>query len=325
MANTAKARVVLSTVCASLALLLVVAPGTAAEHTVEARSNNTFFPSNLTIEAGDTVTFVNAGGFHNVTADDGSFRCANGCDGSGGNGAPDAAAWSFSLTFNDPGTIAYHCQPHQSLGMTGTINVQAVANDEPGNLRFATASASRLEGAGSFTVSVDRVSGEDGAVSVSYATSDGSAQAGSDYASTSGVLNWADGDDATKTFQVPIIDDAQDENDETINVALSNPTGSAGLAMPSTATLTIRDDDDNTPSPGALGFVSSEFSAGEADGTQTVTVQRTGRHRRRSQRRLRYLRRLRPRRFGLHHEQWVPPMGRRRERHQRVRRRFARR
>ncbi len=275
MANTGKTRLILSAFCAVLALCLMAAPGAAAEHTIEARSNNTFFPANLTIEVGDTVTFVNVGGFHNVAANDGSFRCANGCDGNGGSGAP-GTGWSFNLTFNDPGTIGYHCQPHQALGMTGTITVQTAANDEPGNLRFATASASRLESAGSFSVSVDRVGGDDGAVSVSYSTSNGSALAGSDYTSTSGVLNWASGDDGTRSFQVPILDDAQTENDETINVALSNPTGGAGLATPSNSTLTIGDDDDSAPAPGELGFVSSQFNAGEAQGTHTVTVQRTG-------------------------------------------------
>ncbi len=48
----------------------------------------TFSPNNLTITAGDTVTFHNLGGaMHNVHADDDSFRCAAGCDDASGNGA----------------------------------------------------------------------------------------------------------------------------------------------------------------------------------------------------------------------------------------------
>lgn len=256
-------------------LLLGALPGAAAEHTVEARSNNTFFPSNLTIQVGDTVNFVNTGGFHNVNANDGSFRCANGCDGSGGNGNPDSG-WNFSLTFNEPGTIGYHCQPHQSLGMTGTIKVEAATVETPGDLRFSTSSQSRFETAGSFTVLVQRTGGDDGAVSVDYATSNGSAVAGSDYTAATGTLNWADGDDDTKSFEVPILDDSLDEPNETVNVALSNPTGGAGLASPSNATLTIRDDDDNTPQNGQLGFVSPLFSAEETAGSLTVHVERSG-------------------------------------------------
>lgn len=255
--------------------LFFTLPSLAAEHTVEARSNNTFFPSTLVIEPGDTVTWVNTGGFHNVRANDSSFRCANGCDDTGGNGDP-GSGWSFSRTFNDPGTIGYHCQPHQSAGMTGTITVQAATNDAPGDLRFATASQSRFETAGSFTVSVERFGGDDGAVSVAYSTSNGSATAGVDYTATNGVLNWADGDDDTKTFQVPILDDSIDESNETINVALSNPTGGAGIATPSNLTLTIRDDDDSAPQNGQLGFVSSVFAATESQGTQTIGVERSG-------------------------------------------------
>jgi plastocyanin len=88
-----------------------------------------FNPSNLTINAGDTVTFTNAGGFHNVAANDGSFRCANGCanDGHGGTGDPSDDLWSSTITFNQAGTINYHCDVHVSMGMTGSITVQGTA------------------------------------------------------------------------------------------------------------------------------------------------------------------------------------------------------
>src|SRR5262245_26925641 len=48
-----------------------------------------FWPSTLTINVGDRVYFYQYAdtfftGPHNVVADDGSFRCARGCDGEGG-------------------------------------------------------------------------------------------------------------------------------------------------------------------------------------------------------------------------------------------------
>ena len=87
-----------------------------------------FSPQQLAINAGDSVTFTNLGGAaHNIHADDNSFRCANGCDDTGGNGNPSSSAWSFTRTFNTPGTIAYHCDVHASMGMTGHIVVNAVA------------------------------------------------------------------------------------------------------------------------------------------------------------------------------------------------------
>jgi len=92
--------------------------------------NDTFSPSTVTINTGDTVTFKLISGSHNVVSDTtGLFRCANGCDGSGGNG--DAANnWSsVTLPFNTAGTFGYYCEPHGApgTGMHGTIRVNAPA------------------------------------------------------------------------------------------------------------------------------------------------------------------------------------------------------
>ena len=107
----------------------------AAPHTVTV-SNFKFSPASLTINAGDTVTFTNAGGLHNVHADDNSFRCARGCDndGNGGAGAPSNTNWSFTRTFNTAGTIRYFCEVHGSAGgsgMAGSIIVNAVTPPPP--------------------------------------------------------------------------------------------------------------------------------------------------------------------------------------------------
>ena len=89
-----------------------------------------FLPQTVTINAGDTVTFVNKGGFHNAVADDGSFRCARGCDGDGkgGNGNASSSNWVSSVTFTQAGTVGYFCETHgdATSGMRGTIIVQAV-------------------------------------------------------------------------------------------------------------------------------------------------------------------------------------------------------
>jgi len=92
-----------------------------------------FFPNPLTIIAGDSVMFhhVTAGdidsfpaaGPHNVVADDGSFRCAVGCDGEGGSGAPSDSAWYFTRMFNTPGVVSYH---DEVSGANGVITVQPV-------------------------------------------------------------------------------------------------------------------------------------------------------------------------------------------------------
>ncbi len=98
--------------------------GPAQTAIVNLLDNNTFSPSTVTIVAGGTVTFVNLGGDHNVTANDGSFRCANGCDGSGGDGDPATNAWSVTIMFPNAGSVPYNCEVHVSIGMTGTVIVQ---------------------------------------------------------------------------------------------------------------------------------------------------------------------------------------------------------
>ena len=96
-----------------------------------------FSPSSVTINVGDSVTFVNMGGTHNVHADDGSFRCAKGCDGdgSGGNGNISGADWTSTVTFTKAGIVGYHCDMHVSYGMVGNITVNAVATPPPFTIR----------------------------------------------------------------------------------------------------------------------------------------------------------------------------------------------
>ena len=93
-------------------------------------SRQTFVPQTVTVHVGDTVKFINKGGFHNVVADDGAFRCARGCDGdgNGGNGGASSANWVVSLTFAQVGTVGYFCETHgmPNGGMFGTIIVQAL-------------------------------------------------------------------------------------------------------------------------------------------------------------------------------------------------------
>ena len=112
----------------SLALLAFASSAQAAAVIVNVGGANLVFsPQTVTIDPGDTVTFVNKGGYHNAVADNGSFRCAQGCDGAGGSGNASRANWVASVTFTQPGTVGYFCEIHgaPNLGMFGTIIVQA--------------------------------------------------------------------------------------------------------------------------------------------------------------------------------------------------------
>ena len=111
-----------------------------------------------------------------------------------------------------------------------------------GNLAFSSSAYSAQEGSGTAAITVNRTGGTNGAVQVSYATvAGGTAIVGTDYNSASGTLNWTNGETASKTFNVTLLDDNTAEANETVNLALSNPTG-AYLGSNSTAVLTILED-----------------------------------------------------------------------------------
>ena len=79
-----------------------------------------------------------------------------------------------------------------------------------------------------------------GTVTVDYATTDGTATAGSDYTATSGTLTFAAGE-TEKTVSVPVLDDAHDEGSETLTLTLSNASGAH--IEDGTATGTINNSD----------------------------------------------------------------------------------
>ncbi|MBK8284248.1 MAG: hypothetical protein IPK97_04880 [Ahniella sp.] len=142
---------------------------------------------------------------------------------------------------------------------------------DPGELRFSLADYSVDESGGMATITVQRVNGADGPVSVDYNSANGTASAGADYTTTNGTLSWIDQDTADKTFMVPVSNDLLDEDDETVQLTLSNPTNNAALIAPSVATLTITDND--TPPTIAVADISgAEGNAGNTPFQFTVTL-----------------------------------------------------
>ena len=131
-----------------------------------------------------------------------------------------------------------------------TATVTVVDDDgataSSGAVGFTSASFSVAETAPHATVTVSRSGGSQGAVSVDFDTSNGTATAGQDYTAVGGTLNWADGDAADKSFSVPILDDTANEGSETISISFSQPTGVA-VGSPAAATVTIFDNESTPP------------------------------------------------------------------------------
>jgi plastocyanin len=98
---------------AGLAALFVAATSPAQAATIEAKIDNfTFNPQQITVKAGDTVTWINHDDIpHTVTSKTMAFRSK----------AMDTDD-KFSFTFATPGTFPYFCALHPH--MTGTIVVE---------------------------------------------------------------------------------------------------------------------------------------------------------------------------------------------------------
>src|ERR1051325_10570306 len=80
---------------------------------------NRFTPTNLVIQVGDTVTWTNVSGSHDVVCEVNSPGDPI-CGSSGGLMSPHT---TFSFTYPQVGSFPYHCTPHQSAGMTGLVQV----------------------------------------------------------------------------------------------------------------------------------------------------------------------------------------------------------
>ena len=116
-----------------------------------------------------------------------------------------------------------------------------------GPVGIAVADAHVEEDAGAvlaFAVTLSRAASR--VLTVDYATSDGSAQAGVDYTAASGTLTFQAGE-SSRTIEVGVLDDAHDEGEETLTLTLSSASG--GLLTDGEATGTIENRD---PLPRAL-------------------------------------------------------------------------
>jgi hypothetical protein len=120
----------------------------------------------------------------------------------------------------------------------GTIN----DDDSINVFQFSSAATSVAEGASSATVTVTRTGDTSGVGSVKFETTDGTAKQKTDYAFGYGTILFAPGE-TSKDVKILISNDVNVEGPETLQVALSNPSGSSSVGSPSTITITIADDD----------------------------------------------------------------------------------
>ena len=171
------------------------------------------------------------------------------------------------------------------LGLVTNATLTILDDDSVFGFTFPTYSVSEGVVGGNAVISVSRLGGLLGNMTVNYSTTTNNATipanivlatAGVDYLATNnGTLLFTNGQ-STITFLVPIINDTLVEGNESVWMTLSNPTAEAPSSTASlgrsAAELRIVDDDF---SPGTLNFVLSSYSVDEAATNVTLTVVRT--------------------------------------------------
>ena len=152
--------------------------------------------------------------------------------------------------------------------------IENVNPPQRGTMSFVSPTYSVAENTpGYVTLQVTRSGGTDGLSSVNYVTLQGSAVDPTDYTYTSGILSWAHGESGIKTFDIPIIDNAQwVAVDKGFTASLLSPVGGIAGTI-SHSIITIIDDD--IPVPGSLSFTNESLYVNEDDGTITIYVIRS--------------------------------------------------
>lgn len=187
------------------------------------------------IAAGKTLTLKTNGGpfglvlLSNVTAEGPDATViidTSSSDGAGG----DVYLGFFNDSGGDYPSLIINCSGGN--GEDGKIYYNS-------SLQFSSAAYTVNDG-DTAAITVSRTISDVGKVRVQYSTSDGTAQAGTDYTPVSGVLEFANGE-SQKTFYVSTNDISG--TSRTVNLILSNPDAWATLGDQTTAVLTIEDND----------------------------------------------------------------------------------
>jgi hypothetical protein len=151
------------------------------------------------------------------------------------------------------------------------ITATSTASTEAGVIQFDPAAYTFGEDGGIVALTVKRVGGSVGLVTVDYSTLSGTATGGDDYTPATGTLTFFDGVvDDSKEITIQLLEDTLSEVSESFTVGLSNLQGGAALSS-TNATVEITDND-----LVIVQFSSETFRATENDvnGFVTVTVER---------------------------------------------------
>lgn len=152
-----------------------------------------------------------------------------------GSGATDSPL-AIGATFNDT-AAGVTIQPLAKGGVAPNEYLDVQVTFAP-RIQWSAANYSVDQKLGSVTLTVTRSNNATGAVSVNYATADGTAVAGTHYTTQSGVVSWIAGDSAPKTVTIPISTGAVFTGLKNFTVTLSGVTG-GGVILNAAAVVDI--------------------------------------------------------------------------------------
>ena len=156
-------------------------------------------------------------------------------------------------------------EPDQCILGDNSDAVLTIVDDDEVFVAFSNPEFELDENAGKIDIPVTLSTESVHTLTVTYATGDDTAVAGSDYRSASGTLTFAPGETG-KIVSVTVLDDPVDELTETLTLTLSDPEG-CNLGAQSTATLSVIDDD-----VVQAAFSTDGFSGTEADNSIEASV-----------------------------------------------------
>jgi hypothetical protein len=227
----------------------------------------------MTVSYGTTAGSAVAG--TNYTTASGTLSWANGDTSSKSfsvnisNSTPFSGNKTFTVALSSPSAGATITSPGSA-----TVTIVGDAAGSVGTVQLSGNAVTVAQSAGSVAITLTRTGGSTGAVGISYSTTGGTAVGGTDFTTSSGTVQWADGDTSQKSISIPISTTTLFSGTRSFTVTLAQPTGGVALGTPSADTVAITGA--AVQAVGTLQLSGSAYSVAQSAGTVAVTVDRTG-------------------------------------------------
>ena len=223
-------------------------------------------PSGMTVAPTPNASTTCTGGTLTATAGAGSLSYSGGSVAAGASClfSVDVTASSAGTLVNTTGSLTSSLGDSGTASATLSVSQPSVVVDSPSVTEGDTGTSTLT-----FTVTLSVASPQ--SVTVDYATSDGTAEAGLDYTAASGTLTFTPGE-TTQTVPVTVLNDTAFEPDETLVLTLSGASNATIATATGTGTILTDDTDGVAPTLSGIARQSPAAVTTNADSlTWSVT------------------------------------------------------